>query len=89
VRECAAYIGTSPKRYAKLEKGAVHITAVELEVLVRFLDAPPHEVWPAALIESRTRRVVVDAEPGESVQVVVNIAPAAAGSSDAMPPTRE
>ncbi|MDQ5822773.1 MAG: helix-turn-helix transcriptional regulator [Chloroflexota bacterium] len=77
VRECALLLGTSPRRYAKLEQGTVQITAVELETMAEVLDVPPYEVWPMTLIESRTRRVVVEAEPGESVQVVVNIAPAA------------
>jgi transcriptional regulator with XRE-family HTH domain len=77
IRQCAEFLGISRRRYTEIEKGAAFIAAVELEELVRFLRVPPHEVYPADLVEEYTRRLVVQAQPGESVQVVVNIAAAA------------
>ncbi|MDQ3930582.1 MAG: helix-turn-helix domain-containing protein [Chloroflexota bacterium] len=89
VRECSAYIGTAPRRYTKIEQGTVHITAVELEALVQYLDVPAHEVWPMALIAPRTRSIMVNAEPGESVHVVVNIAASPSDARDANANTEE
>lgn len=74
IRVCAAHIGTSPRRYADIERGTIYVAAVELEELVAFLAVPPHEVWPQAVIDKSRRRVVIDAHPGESVEMVVNIA---------------
>ncbi len=74
IRQCAEFLGISRRRYTEIEKGTAFIAAVELEDLVLFLGVPPHEVWPASLLEEHTRRVLVEAQPGDSVQVIVNIA---------------
>lgn len=71
IRACAEVLGTSWRRYRELERGTVFVTAVELEALVAFLGVPAHEVWPIELISAGTRRVVVNIDEGESVQVVV------------------
>ncbi len=78
IAACAAHLGTSRRRYADIERGAVFIAAAELEEMVRFLRVPPYEVWPQQLLNEGARQIIVDASPGESVLVIVNIAPDAA-----------
>jgi hypothetical protein len=78
IQECAAHIGTSWQRYRKIEEGAVYVGAVELEALIIYLDIPAHEVWPEELLSRHTAPVVVvHAEPGQRVQIMVDIAPEA------------
>jgi hypothetical protein len=78
IQECADHIGTSWQRYRKIEEGTVYIGAVELEALVRYLDIPAYEVWPEELLSRHTEPVViVRAEPGRRVQIVVDISPEA------------
>lgn len=81
IRQCAAHIGTSPRRYGDIERGTVYVAAVELEELAEYLDVPAHEIWPQSRIDKNKRRVVVEAEPGESLEVVVNISAESAGTS--------
>jgi hypothetical protein len=73
MKECAEAIGSSRQRYAGFESGKVFIGAVELEALMRLLQVPPHEVWPADLLGD-ARDIVVQAKPGETVRVVINVA---------------
>lgn len=74
MRHCSAHLGITTRRYSGIERGTSYITAVELEAIVDYLDIPPHEVWPQPMIDKGRRRVVVDAQPGESIEVLVNIA---------------
>jgi hypothetical protein len=73
MRHCSAHLGITTRRYSAIERGTSYITAVELEEIVDYLDIPPHEVWPQPLMDKGRRRVVVEAQPGESVELIVNI----------------
>jgi transcriptional regulator with XRE-family HTH domain len=68
--ECAQYIGTTRKRYSAIERGTSLIAAVELELLVAYIEIPPLDVWPAELLVPHTQRV--NAKPGESVLIVID-----------------
>lgn len=52
LREVAEQIGTSRQRYALIEAGQGFIAAVELEVVIRYLDISPEEVLPHDFYES-------------------------------------
>jgi transcriptional regulator with XRE-family HTH domain len=73
VREVARYLGTSPRRYGAIEAGSTYVGAPELEALVEFLEIPGNEVWPEQA-EANRRQVIVEARPGESIQILVNVA---------------
>ena len=72
MRQCSAYLGTSRERYAGFETGKVYISLVEMEALMRYLDIPHHEIWPADVVGD-PQEVVVTAHPGEVVRVRVNV----------------
>jgi transcriptional regulator with XRE-family HTH domain len=72
--DVAAHLGTTRKRYTRIESGATPISAAELEVLVRYLEIPYAEVWPLDEILADTRQVIVDARPGQAVHVLVRVA---------------
>ena len=74
MRECAEHIGTSRQRYAGFETGTVFIGAVELEALMRYLDIPPIEVWPRDMLSQvQVSEVTLQARPGETLRIVVNV----------------
>jgi transcriptional regulator with XRE-family HTH domain len=68
VRECAALLGTSRRRYGAIEQGAVGISMSELEVLMRFLEVPAEKLWKEPDWQT-DRRHVVRVRPGEAVVV--------------------
>ncbi|MBF6611708.1 MAG: helix-turn-helix transcriptional regulator [Chloroflexi bacterium] len=76
ISECAAKLSISRKRYGKLEKGYAPIYAAELEALVRFLGISPSQVFPQDMPggKGKPAPVIISALPGESVQIVVNVA---------------
>lgn len=73
--DCARHMGMTRQRYADLETGAAHITAAELEQLVRYLRIPPYVAYPAGYEDvgaaPREKLVYVRAEEGEAVHIVV------------------
>ncbi len=71
--ECARAIGTTRRRYGLIERGEVSVSAVELEALIRFLKVPAHLVWGDLVPTNLPRQVVVQAQPGELVQLVVQV----------------
>lgn len=73
-QECADYLGTSWQRYRRIETGSVYVGAVELEALIEFLNIPTYEVWPVHLASpDLPAPTVIQAEPGERIQIVVEI----------------
>jgi transcriptional regulator with XRE-family HTH domain len=73
VTKCAEHINTSRRRYASLESGEAIIGVAELELLIDFLEIPVQEVWPNRERTDGAHRITVQAEPGETVQIVVAI----------------
>ncbi len=71
VTECATIAATTRPRYTLVERGEAVVGAAELEALMRFLNVSAHDIWPDLAPSSATRQVVVQAQPGESVQFVV------------------
>jgi transcriptional regulator with XRE-family HTH domain len=74
--ECASVIGTTRQRYGAIERGESFVTAVELELLLRFLDIRHEEVWPEQAkgdMGRRIRRLPVTISPDETLHVVVDI----------------
>jgi transcriptional regulator with XRE-family HTH domain len=72
IRQCSVYLGTSRERYAGFETGKVYISVVEMEALMRYLDIPYHEIWPADVVGD-PEEIVVSARPGQVVRVRVNV----------------
>lgn len=75
VTECATLIGTSRRRYTAMERGEATIGVAELEKLMDYLHVPAQTIWRAVQPGRETRQVVVQAHPGETVQVVVEVQP--------------
>jgi transcriptional regulator with XRE-family HTH domain len=73
IRQCATYLGTSRERYASFETGKVYISVVEMEALMRYLGIPYHEIWPAHLAGD-PEEVILEAMPGQSIRIKVNVA---------------
>ena len=74
--ECASVIGTTRQRYGAIERGEFFVTAVELELLLQFLDIRHEEVWPGQEkgdVGRRIRRLPVTISPDETLYVVVDI----------------
>lgn len=69
--KCAEVIGTSRRRYAAMERGAATIGVAELEVLMEFLEIPPYQIWGGERGGGESSPVVVQALPGQTVQIVV------------------
>lgn len=69
VRECAALLGTSRRRYGAIERGEVGITFAELEVIAKFLSLSMHEVMMGGAARQENGRLVVRVRPGDRVQV--------------------
>lgn len=73
VSECAMVLGTSRRRYTAIERGEVGIGAAELEMLLSFLELPLQAMWSNAEQALMARQVVIKAQPGETVQFVVEM----------------
>ena len=73
VTDCAAAVATTRRRYSAIERGEAAISAAELEAVMRFLQVPATEMWVGLAWESQARQVVIQAKPGEQVQLVVEI----------------
>lgn len=71
--ECARAVGTTRRRYGLIERGEVAVSAVELEALMRYLNVPAHIIWGDLVPTTPPRQVVVQAQPGELVQLVVQV----------------
>ncbi len=73
VTECAAVLATSRRRYSAMEQGAVAVSAAELELLINYLEIPAHLLWEGERSPSGVHHLVVQAPPGKTVQVVVEV----------------
>jgi transcriptional regulator with XRE-family HTH domain len=71
---CASVIGITRQRYSAIERGESFVTAVELEVLMRFLHLPQEEVWPPQGDERKIRRLPVTLAGDETLYVIVDVA---------------
>lgn len=71
--KCAQFIGTTRRRYGLIERGEVPVRAVELEVLMRVLNIPAQMIWGELIPINVSRQVIVYAQPGESLQLVVQV----------------
>ncbi len=70
---CANLVGTSRRRYMAMEQGETTIGLAELEVLMAFLQVPVQKIWHDRDTLIVPRQVVVEALPGERLQIVVDI----------------
>jgi transcriptional regulator with XRE-family HTH domain len=73
VTECAAVALTTRRRYTMIERGEASVSAVELEALMRFLQVPANLIWAEFVPPTQPRQVVVQAQPGERIQLVVEV----------------
>lgn len=73
VTECATVAATTRRRYSLIERGEAVVGAAELEALMRFLNVSAHDLWPDLAPATAPRQVVVQAQPGEWVQFVVQV----------------
>jgi transcriptional regulator with XRE-family HTH domain len=73
VTKCADLVGTSRRRYVSLESGEVAIGVAELEALMDFLEISIDEIWHGAKREVAPHQVVIQALPGEPVQILLDI----------------
>jgi transcriptional regulator with XRE-family HTH domain len=73
VTECALAAATTRRRYSAIERGEAVVSAVELEALMRFLNVPASQMWRELCSSNVGQHVVVQAQPGERVQLVVEV----------------
>ena len=73
VTTCAKLVRTSRRRYIAMEQGEAIIGIAELEVLMAFLEVPTEKVWQGKDIPSISRQVVLEALPGQVLQIVVAV----------------
>lgn len=73
VTECAAALATSRRRYSAIERGEVAVSAAELELLMEYLEIPARLLWQGERSPSGVHHLVVQAPPGKTVQVVVEV----------------
>jgi transcriptional regulator with XRE-family HTH domain len=73
VTECAALLATSRRRYNAIERGKVPVSVAELELLMNYLQVPIHVIWKDAAKDSSARHVVIQAHPGETVQLTLTV----------------
>lgn len=71
IAECAEQVGTSRRRYKAIEDGEVAISLAEVEVLSQYLELPLADLWRDGEAGAVTRQVVVEAQPGEVVQILL------------------
>jgi transcriptional regulator with XRE-family HTH domain len=69
VREWAALLGTSRRRYRAIERGEVGITVAEFAVMAEFLSLSLRDVLSRATAHQEDERLVVRVRPGDRVQV--------------------
>ena len=73
VTTCAKLVSTSRRRYIAMEQGEAIIGIAELEVLIAFLEIPTDKVWHGKDIPVISRQVLLEALPGQVLQIVVDI----------------
>ncbi len=73
VTTCAKLVRTSRRRYIAMEQGEAIIGVAELEVLMAFLEVPADKVWRGKDIPVISRQVLLEALPGQILQIVVDI----------------
>jgi transcriptional regulator with XRE-family HTH domain len=74
ISECAALIGTGRPRYRDIESGESYITAVELELLMEFLQIPQDVTGPLGKgVERRIIRLPVSVSPDDTIYLVVDV----------------
>lgn len=73
VTECASVLATSRRRYSAIERGDVAVSAAELELLIDYLEIPARLLWQGERSPSGVHHLVVQAPPGKTVQVVVEV----------------
>ena len=71
--ECAAVLSTSRRRYSAMEQGVVAVSMAELELLMEYLEIPALLLWEGERLPSGVHHLVVQAPPGKTVQVVVEV----------------
>jgi len=69
ITDCATLLETSRRRYRAIEQGEVGVEVAELELLLRYLEIPPHLIWPASSASGVPCRVI-RLQPGQIVQVI-------------------
>jgi transcriptional regulator with XRE-family HTH domain len=70
---CAKLIGTSRRRYIAMEQGVAIIGVAELEILMAFLEIPAEKVWHGKDTPVVSRQIVLEALPGQTLQILVDI----------------
>jgi len=73
VTECAERLATSRRRYSAIERGEAAVSAAELELLIDYLQIPAHMFWKGAYPQAEVQHLVVQAAPGKTLQVVVEV----------------
>ncbi len=73
ITACANLVGTSRRRYVAMEEGKAIIGIAELEVLMKFLEISSHKVWPGKDSLDVPRQFILEALPGEKLQIVVDV----------------
>jgi hypothetical protein len=73
VTECAQRISTSRRRYVAIEKGEIPLYVPELEALMEFLAVPASAIWKSLGATVERRRITVQAQPGEEVELIVAV----------------
>lgn len=73
ITTCAQLIHTSRRRYMDIETGQAFISAVELEVLMKFLGIPIQGFWYGEDALLMRKPVIVEAIPGEKMHIIVDV----------------
>jgi transcriptional regulator with XRE-family HTH domain len=73
VTECAAFLATSRRRYSAIERGDAAVSAAELELLMVYLEIPTQALWKREHSQAGVQHVLVQALPGKTLQVVVEV----------------
>ena len=73
VTDCAERLATSRRRYSAIERGEAAVSAAELELLIDYLQIPAHMFWKGAYPQAEAQHLVVQAAPGKTLQVVVEV----------------
>ena len=75
ISECAAVLATSRRRYTDIEQGKIGIGAAEFELLVEYFHL--HQISPILQTKDQltgeTRRVRVQAQPGEAIEIILDV----------------
>jgi transcriptional regulator with XRE-family HTH domain len=74
ISECAALIGTGRPRYRDIESGESYVTAVELEMLMEFLQIPYDLTGSVGRGgERRILRLPITVAPDDTIYLVVDV----------------